>query len=206
VDSVSHDLQAPLRATDGFSQAILEDCADQLDAPGKGHLQRVRAASQRMERLIDAMLTMSRVSRSELHRTTMEFALVVKADPNPMHIVLENLLGNAWKFTSKLPTAKIEIGMTRHEGQGAYFVRDEEIGFDMKYADKLFGPFQRLHPRHGIRGHWGGASDCAGHCASSQQTGVGTSRPWRRGHLLFCPQVGEDDVDDCVVGQRSHIR
>jgi PAS domain S-box-containing protein len=170
--SVSHDLRAPLRGIDGFSQALLEDYADQLDTQGKDYLQRVRAASQRLEHIIDDMLILSRVTRREMRREEVNLStmaqeiaaelqvsqserqvsfviasgVVVKADPNLMRIALENLLDNAWKFTSKHATARIEMGVTANEGEHAYYVRDDGAGFDMAYADKLFGAFQRLHP------------------------------------------------------------
>jgi PAS domain S-box-containing protein len=170
--SVSHDLRAPLRGIDGFSQALLEDYADQLDTQGKDYLQRVRAATQRLEYIIDDMLLLSRVTRSEMRREVVNLStmaqeiaaefqvsqserqvsfviapgLVVKADPNLIRIALENLLDNAWKFTSKHVTARIEVGVTANKGKHAYYVRDDGAGFDMAYADKLFGAFQRLHP------------------------------------------------------------
>jgi PAS domain S-box-containing protein len=169
--SVSHDLRTPLRSINGFSHAILEDYADRLDAEGKGYLQNVLSASLRMGQLIDDMLSLSRITRSELYRTTVDLSnlardiatkfqvsnperrvefiippeLIVNADPNLMLIVLENLLGNAWKFTSKHLTARIELGMMQQEEHGVYFVRDDGDGFDMTYANKLFGAFQRLH-------------------------------------------------------------
>jgi PAS domain S-box-containing protein len=170
--SVSHDLRAPLRGIDGFSQALLEDYADKLDAEGQKHLQRVRAASQRMAQLIDDLLTLSRITRSEMSRERVnlselaqviaeqlrqaepdrqvEFviadAALAQADSRLIRVVLENLLGNAWKFTAKHACSRIEFGTLRqHNGQLAYFVRDDGAGFDMAYADKLFGAFQRLH-------------------------------------------------------------
>jgi signal transduction histidine kinase len=170
--SVSHDLRAPLRGIDGFSQALLEDYADQLDTQGKDYLQRVRAASQRLEHIIDDMLILSRVTRSEMRRELVNLStmaqeiaaefqasqserpvsiviapgIVVKADPNLMRIALENLLDNAWKFTSKHATARIEVGVTVNNGEYAYYVRDDGAGFNMAYVEKLFGAFQRLHP------------------------------------------------------------
>ncbi|MEH2396425.1 CHASE3 domain-containing protein [Nostoc sp.] len=169
--SVSHDLRAPLRSIDGFSQALLEDYADKLDALGQNYLLRVRAATQRMAQLIDDLLNLSRLTRSEmrcekvdlsalveaiateLHKTQperqVEFAiapgLVTNGDAHLLRIVLENLLGNAWKFTGKHQKARIEFGLLQQDDTDAYFVRDDGTGFDMAYVDKLFGAFQRLH-------------------------------------------------------------
>jgi len=169
--SVSHDLRAPLRSLDGFSQALLEDWADRLDAQGTDYLQRVRSASQRMAQLIDDLLNLSHVTRAQMQvgpvdlsalaggiatelrerdpSRQVEFAiapaLVVQADRGLMGVVLDNLLGNAWKFTGQRQRAHIEVGVTPHNSRPAYFVRDNGAGFDMTYADKLFGAFQRLH-------------------------------------------------------------
>lgn len=169
--SVSHDLRAPLRSIDGFSQALLEDYSEKLDEQGKDYLRRVRAACQRMAGLIDDMLKLSRITRSvitrenvdlsalarsvaeELRRTeperVVEFiiqdGLTVPGDLPLLQMVLENLLGNAWKFTSRHATAKIEFGISASNGKTEYFVRDDGAGFDLAYADKLFVPFQRLH-------------------------------------------------------------
>ncbi|MGE0473230.1 MAG: ATP-binding protein [Nitrospirales bacterium] len=169
--SVSHDLRAPLRGIDGFSQAVLEDYADSLDEAGKTYLQRVRAASQRMSQLIDAMLNLARLTRAEIHSQTLDMSgmvnailddfrkidpdrqvecvvaknLFATADPQLIRAVLENLLGNAWKFTRQREAARIEFGYESYKGQPAYFVRDNGAGFDMTYVHKLFGAFQRLH-------------------------------------------------------------
>ena len=169
--SVSHDLRTPLRAIDGFSRVVIEDCAGQLDARGRENLERVRMASQRMSQLIDDLLKLSQITRREISRQRVDLStralalanelqqgapdrqvefviepsLVVLADAALMEVVLGNLLGNAWKFTSKQSAAKIEFGATPHAGLPAYFVRDNGAGFDMTYANKLFGAFQRLH-------------------------------------------------------------
>ena len=169
--SVSHDLRAPLRSIDGFSHVVLEDYGEQLPADARGYLERVRAAAQRMAVLIDDLLNLSRVTRTAvqpkfinlskmaeeivhgLQETQpdrqVDFSLVsdlmVEADPHLMHIVLENLLSNAWKFTSKHEQPAIEFGQKDHVKERTFYVRDNGVGFDMAYADKLFGVFQRLH-------------------------------------------------------------
>lgn len=171
--SVSHDLRTPLRSIDGFSQALLEDCLDQLDSNGQGYLQRIRSAAQRMEQLIDDLLTLSRVTRSDLRVESVDLSrlasrvcshlqqahpersvefeiqpgLTVQGDSRLMQVVLENLLNNGWKFTHGRAAAKIEFGMMQssESDRPTYFVRDNGIGFDMAYVDKLFKPFQRLH-------------------------------------------------------------
>ncbi len=178
--SVSHDLRAPLRSIDGFSQALIEDCIDQLDEAGHDYLRRIRTATQRMGQLIDDLLTLSRVIRSEMHREPVDLSklashictvlqqsyperhvefniqpgIIAEGDSRLLQVVLENLFNNAWKFTAKKPHATIEFGLippvaTTADAQGrihpTYFVRDDGVGFDMAYLDKLFSPFQRLH-------------------------------------------------------------
>ena len=170
--SVSHDLRAPLRGMNGFSQAVVEDYGDRLDERGREYLNRVRAASQHMGKLIDDLLKLSRVSRGELHAEEVDLSALagqvveelirgeparklrcviapqVRAagDPRLLRVVLENLLGNAWKFTAKRPIARVEFGaLTTGDGERACYVKDDGVGFDMTYADKLFGAFQRLH-------------------------------------------------------------
>ena len=169
--SVSHDLRAPLRSLDGFSQALLEDYAASLDEQGKKWLQSIRDASRHMGQLIDDILGLSRVIRTELKLTKVDLSqisrdiaeklknleperlvefdiipgAIVMGDSNLLGLVLQNLLGNAFKFTAKCPQARIEFGITRQNGSKVYFVRDNGAGFDMKYVDKLFKPFQRLH-------------------------------------------------------------
>lgn len=184
--SVSHDLRAPLRAVDGFSYALLQDCADQLDDEGRTHLQRIRAATKRMGQLIDDLLTLSRINQATLRRERMDLSalahsvcdelreahperqvnceveahLEAHADANLMRIVLENLLGNAWKFTAKTALAHLAFGRATRDSALAlvppgavlpelpdevFYVRDNGAGFDMAYASKLFGAFQRLH-------------------------------------------------------------
>lgn len=169
--SVSHDLRAPLRHINGFSQALLEDYADKLDEVGKSYLQQVRGASQEMAHLIDDVLQLARVTRSEMRYEAINLgelaseiiadlqkiesgrAAVVNIEENLsaygdkrlLKIILVNLLGNAWKFTSNRENAEISFGRQQKDGQEVYFIRDNGAGFDMAYADKLFGAFQRLH-------------------------------------------------------------
>ncbi len=177
--SVSHDLRTPLRAIDGFSQALLEDYSEQLDKEGQSYLQRVRAATQRMAELIDDLLELSRVTRSEMRQENVNLTILAQqimdalqkqdvnrqveftiakglttvGDPHLIRVALENLLGNAWKFTQKQTEAEIEFGsVIQAEGQTAYFVRDNGAGFDMNYASKLFGAFQRLHAANDFPG------------------------------------------------------
>lgn len=169
--SVSHDLRTPLRAIDGFSQALLEDYSDKLDTTGRDYLGRVRAGAQRMGALIDDMLKLARVSRAAMNNDDVNMsALAVDiasdlrnqnpdrqvdikiapdlhaiGDTHLLRIALENLLNNAWKYTGKREHATIEFGLRRHDGNLCFFVEDNGAGFDMAYADKLFGAFQRLH-------------------------------------------------------------
>jgi signal transduction histidine kinase len=169
--SVSHDLRAPLRSINGFSQALQEDYSDKLDAEGKDSLERIVAATWRMGQLIDDLLNLSRMTRIEMiygkvnlsenarkiagklkdaePQRLVEFIiaedLIVYGDERLLRVALENLLGNAWKFTEKQSRAEIEFGVSALDGRTAYFVRDNGAGFDMAYADKLFNPFQRLH-------------------------------------------------------------
>jgi light-regulated signal transduction histidine kinase (bacteriophytochrome) len=169
--SVSHDLRAPLRAISGFSEALREDYGSRLDAGGHELLDRVVAAARRMSQLIDALLELSRLSRRDMSRERVDLTavartidselrehqpsrkvsfevadnLVVEGDPRLLRLALENLLSNAWKFTSKHDSARIEL--TRHptEHGGAFCLRDDGAGFNPRMADKLFGAFQRLH-------------------------------------------------------------
>jgi two-component system, NtrC family, sensor kinase len=169
--SVSHDLRAPLRAINGFSRILLEDCADMLDDAGKGHLRHLCAASERMGQLIDDLLALSRIGRAELVRAPVnlseladlvvdalrksdpqrvvqadiEQGLVVEADSRLLRVALENLLGNAWKFTAKVAFATIELRAERGAEGTVYRLRDNGAGFDQAYAKRLFQPFQRLH-------------------------------------------------------------
>jgi PAS domain S-box-containing protein len=181
--SVSHDLRAPLRAMHGFSAALLSESRDQLDEQGRHYLDRIGAAAKRMGELVDALLDLSRISRREMGHQPVDLSalarevaaelqtqdpqrrvewvvaddLIAQGDANLLSLALQNLMGNAWKFTGPRPQARIEVGAEHRtspvsalasgdEGGGlVYFVRDNGVGFDMAYADKLFAPFQRLH-------------------------------------------------------------
>jgi PAS domain S-box-containing protein len=169
--SVSHDLRTPLRSLDGFSLALLDDFSDRLDDVGRDYLLRIRAAAQRMARLIDDLLRLSRLTRTDMTlgpvdlsrlaegiveelrqaepgrsvTVTIQPDMVAQCDAELMRIVLANLLGNAWKFTGNLATAHIAFMAQQQDGQTVYLVRDDGAGFDMAYAEKLFGVFQRLH-------------------------------------------------------------
>ena len=169
--SVAHDLRAPLRSIDGFSQALLEDYVDKLDADGKKYLSFIRESAQQMAQLIDGLLALSQVTRRELQRERVNLSAFAQAaitrlqrsqperrvdvviqeglgcegDPRLLTAVLDNLLGNAWKFTGRRDDARIEFGATSNDGHRVYFVRDNGAGFDMAFVNKLFGVFQRLH-------------------------------------------------------------
>jgi signal transduction histidine kinase len=169
--AVSHDLRAPLRGIDGFSQALLEDFSKNIPEEGHRYLARIRAAAQRMGQLIEDLLNLSRVSRDALDRGTVDLGeiskqvisdlrqrdpkrsieivigdeMTARADQRLLRAALENLIANAWKFTSNSETPRIEIGVLRDSESASFFVRDNGAGFDMAYYDKLFGAFQRLH-------------------------------------------------------------
>jgi two-component system, NtrC family, sensor kinase len=169
--SVSHDLRAPLRSIDGFSQLLLQDNAEKLDSKSQDYLRRVCESAHRMGELIDDLLALSRVGRDNLRRESADLSsiayavfdelqkkdpdrrvnvsiaqhLLAHADGGLMRVVFDNLLGNAWKFTAKVPEPRIEVGIDQQEGGAVFFVRDNGAGFDMNYAESLFRPFQRLH-------------------------------------------------------------
>lgn len=176
--SVSHDLRAPLRSIDGFSQILSKNYHDSLDDTGKSYLERVRRASQRMGHLIDDLLRLSQVTRNSLRREQIDLSAIAEkvvedlrkmkptrqvhfvlqqglsayADPGLLRVVMDNLLGNAYKFTGKKADAKIEFGMSDSSGENAFFIRDNGAGFNMDYAHKLFGAFQRLHGANEFEG------------------------------------------------------
>jgi signal transduction histidine kinase len=176
--SISHDLQAPLRGLDGFSQILLEDYAPQLDAVGQDYLRRIRRASQRMGQLINDLLMLSRFGLEELHKGPVDLGemaaevahewqataperavewviprgLRVHGDPRLLRVALDNMLGNAWKFTAQVPAPRIELGTYPDGPEQVYFVRDNGAGFDMAYVEKLFTPFSRLHTADAFEG------------------------------------------------------
>jgi len=176
--SVSHDLRAPLRAIDGFSEALTEELGEGLDDLHKDYLDRIRAAAQRMGGMIDDLLKLSRSSRVEMQRRPVDLSalalkvvqelrdgepgrtvdieiqpgLTTEGDPQLLRLVLQNLIGNAWKFTAPLEKARIEIGRLDENGESVLYVRDNGVGFNMSYADKLFDAFQRLHRREEFPG------------------------------------------------------
>ena len=169
--AVSHDLRAPLRRIESFGRAIQESQGERLDDDGRRYLERVREASRQMSQLIDDVLHLSRVTRAEIREHEVDLSalvsllldrmreaeparsvevrvrpgITVTGDGQLLRVAIENLLENAWKFTGREPAARIEFGMTNVAGEPTYFVRDNGAGFDMAYAERLFGPFQRLH-------------------------------------------------------------
>jgi len=168
--AISHDLRAPLRAVDGFSEALAEDCAEQVGDEGRGYIRRVRTAAARMVAMIDAILELSRLARAQMERSEVDVSelagvvagevekrypdrsvnlivqpgVIALADQPQLRLLLETLVDNAWKFTGKRAEACVEIGF-REGGEPEYCVRDDGAGFDMAFAGKLFAPFQRLH-------------------------------------------------------------
>jgi light-regulated signal transduction histidine kinase (bacteriophytochrome) len=176
--SVSHDLRAPLRSIGGFSEALLTDCAGALGEDGKKYLRYIREAASEMAQLIEGLLRLARVTRADLSRSDVDVSALARhvaarlqagapsrkveiviqddvhglGDGPLLGVVVENLLGNAWKFTAKRQGARIELGCSEVDGRLAYFVRDNGAGFDMAHASKLFGTFQRLHAQSEFEG------------------------------------------------------
>jgi signal transduction histidine kinase len=177
--SVSHDLRAPLRTIDGFTNALIDDLGASLAPPQRGFADHIRAGIARMNALIDDLLRLAKTTQSEVHRIPLDVTkisrdiaaklqetdkerktdwviapqLIAIADPGLLYVALENLLSNAWKYSGKVPLARIEIGAeTQSEGATAFYVRDNGAGFDMKYEHKLFGTFQRLHAERDFPG------------------------------------------------------
>jgi light-regulated signal transduction histidine kinase (bacteriophytochrome) len=178
VYSASHDLRAPIRKIAAFSQVIAQIDGDKLSPDGRRYFDRIISAATKMEQLIDDILRLARATRKPLASTECDLSAIArelagelqaaepsrqvdfkiaegataKGDEELLTIVLRNLLGNAWKFTNKHPQARIEFGMTKVEGRPVYFVKDDGAGFDMQFAHKLFGAFQRLHPDEDFAG------------------------------------------------------
>lgn len=176
--SVAHDLRAPLRGMNAFAQILLDDHRDKLDGEAAGYLHKIQRDARLMAQLIDALLELGRVTRTELQPVRTDLSAVARMivnrltageparsmnvvvedglwgmiDPALAYILLENLIGNAWKFTAKVPAPRIEIGVGTHEGVSAFVVRDNGVGFNMAHADKLFAPFCRLHAAHEFPG------------------------------------------------------
>jgi PAS domain S-box-containing protein len=176
--TISHDLRAPLNRIRGFSQALLEHCGKTLDPEGHDFLQRITASGDSMDQLVTDLLSLSTLARGEIHRTSVDLGLMASgildnlqrlepgrnvhavvrqpvdanADPGLVRIVLENLLGNAWKFTARRPDARIEFGCEDGIETARFFVRDNGAGFDAQFADKLFEPFRRLHAQSDYKG------------------------------------------------------
>jgi light-regulated signal transduction histidine kinase (bacteriophytochrome) len=176
--SVSHDLQAPLRHISAFSQILIDDFKEQLTEEAIQHLNRIDRASSKMSRLINGLLTLSRLNRAEMNVSRIEMSaladnvaqalrdsdpsrpvsfhigedITADADPTLIKAALENLLDNAWKYTSKTTDAIIEFGCELQGNEQVFYLRDNGAGFDMEYADKLFTPFKRLHPAHEFDG------------------------------------------------------
>lgn len=176
--SVSHDLRGPLRAIDGFSESLAEDYADQLDTTARDYLKRIRRNTDRMGQLIDDLLVLSRVTRHEINTSSVDLSqlcrevtdqfqsehpdrqvdiniqagIMARGDPSLLRIVLENLVSNAWKYTSKTASAVIEFSAAHGDGETVYQLSDNGAGFNMKYADKLFEVFQRLHGKQDFEG------------------------------------------------------
>jgi len=179
--SVSHDLRAPLRVVDGFATIVLEDYGDRgkpLDDLGRDHLRRIVAASQRMNSMIDTLLSLARTTSRELARERVDLSQLAReladdlqaqdrtrpiefviapglwtdGDSTLLRLVLQNLIGNAWKFSAKVGAARIEFGQSTADGRATYFVRDNGAGFDMRFAEKMFGLFQRFHSANEFQG------------------------------------------------------
>ncbi len=176
--SVSNDLQAPLRRIEGFSEALLEDCAGQLNNQAQDYLDRIITQIGSMKNLTDALLQLSRVVSREIVREKVNLSalarsnleklqhkepgrqlepvvkpgLIAGGDTELLNLMLANLLDNAWKFTSGVEEVRIEFGSTKQDGRTVYYLKDNGIGFDMSYADKLFTPFQKLHSEDAFPG------------------------------------------------------
>jgi light-regulated signal transduction histidine kinase (bacteriophytochrome) len=176
--SVSHDLRAPLRAIDGFSRIVLDDYGTLLETDGRQYLERIRSNAQRMSTLIDGLLSLAHITKGTLKKESIDITKIARAvvadlqvKDSERHVVIDipdgltavgdtgliaaviaNLVGNAWKFTSKKDDACVTVGMQQKESQSIFFVRDNGAGFDMAYSNKLFEPFKRLHTKSEFEG------------------------------------------------------
>ena len=176
--TIAHDLRAPLRTIDGFARALSDDCGEQLDDDGRRYLQHVLDAAQRMSGMLEGLLSLARIQRADLHPAPVDLSTIARgildrlraaeptraievvvpdgitaeADPVLLTTALDALLQNAWKFTRGREPARIEVGVHSTATPPVYFVRDNGAGFDMSYAGKLFGPFQRLHSEREFEG------------------------------------------------------
>ncbi len=209
--SVSHDLRAPLRTIDGFSLALEEDFAENLDAKGRDYILRVRNGVQRMGMLIDSLLQLSRVTRSDVQRERVDLSqlatlvfreiqtgepdrevtwiaqpgVIAEADPRLMRIAFENLIGNAWKFTARTPDAAVTFGSSPENDKTVYFVRDNGAGFDMTYVDRLFTAFQRLHGERDFKGSGIGLATVSRIIRRHHGSIWAEGEPWQGSHILF---------------------
>ncbi len=214
--SVSHDLRAPLRIIDGYSHVLEEDYLEKLDDAGMKNIQIIRAQCQRMGDLINDLLDLSRLSRKEMQLEEVNLSQLAESiagelqdreperqvafiiapdvkvycDKQLLRSVLENLFNNSWKFTSKHTQAEIEFGVKENDSKKAYFVRDDGAGFDMKYAQKLFGAFQRLHTSRRVSRHRCWPGHCPADRSPARRTGMGGRRRRKRGDfLLYAEQI-----------------
>ena len=219
--SVSHDLRAPLRSVDGFAEALLEDYSDALDEQGKDHLGRLRGASQRMSELIDDLLSLSTVARQEMTRDAVDLSgiarqvseelqrrdpdrgaqfaiaegLTSRGDRRLLTVVMENLMGNAWKYTARQPEPRIEVGVVRNEGRPHYFVRDNGVGFDNGPFRPALRSVPAPAPRGRVRGHRYRTGDRAADHRPTRRGGLGRGHGRRRGDVLLHPQLSGNSAD-----------
>jgi hypothetical protein len=227
--SVSHDLRSPLRALSGFSDALAEEYGDRLDETGRGYTARISAASERMSSLIDDLLHLSRISRAEIHLEAVDLsaeaasvadalqrrdpgrhasfaiqdAVWVQADRRLIRTVIENLLENAWKFTSHQPETCIDFG-TMPTGDGAIccYVRDNGVGFDPAYKGKLFQPFERLHSTEDFPGTGIGLAKGTADRGTAGRPNVGRGRGRCGCHVLFHCETNEANARRSRIGSR----
>jgi len=211
--SVSHDLRTPLRAIMAFCTILLEDYSDKLDAEGQGFLSRIKISTDRMNELIDDILSLAKISREEMHPKEIDLSAVAGSivnelqqgekrrkveaviaeglraygDARLMHVALSNLIGNAWKYSSKTPDAVIEFGKMERNGEKVYYVRDNGAGFDDAHAKKLFKPFQRLHSESQFPGTGIGLAIVDKSHPTARRPRMGGKPNRQRGHVLLYP-------------------